>query len=388
MKKKILLVSWTIPPEPTGSAVIVGNLAKQFSSHEMIIAGERPFRRPNSVWRKDWPQLKYVAAGWPPTWRGARWWRALQIPLIVLLCLRLALKHRCSIIIAVFPNEVFLLTGYLTALCTGACFFPYFHNTWVENRDGVARRFANIMQSRIFMRSEHVFLMSQGMVELFRERYPSIDCSALIHSFNEELPQFEPPPAPRSPLRVTIAGTIHESCRDATVRVCEAISCIENAQLTFLTGTPRANLEKLNLLKDGACYRSVSSDHVIANLREADIVILPHGFTGGYSPEEYRTMFPTKTIEYLLCGRPILAHAPPNCYLTRFLSEHQCARIVDSPSVPALVEGLHRLRYDSQLRSDLVRNALCAAKIFHAPRVAKTVRKVLEKHNNGFCSQG
>ena len=49
MSAKILLVSWTLPPEPTGSAVIVGNLAKQFRSSEMVIVGERPGRSPDVI---------------------------------------------------------------------------------------------------------------------------------------------------------------------------------------------------------------------------------------------------------------------------------------------------------------------------------------------------
>jgi hypothetical protein len=134
----------------------------------------------------------------------------------------------------------------------------------------------------------------------------------------------------------------------------------------------------MGLLDKGIRHETVSRDVLIARLREADIVGLPHGFQGSLPPEEYRTIFPTRTIEYLLCGRPILAHAPPNCYLTRFLKEHECALVVDQPSVPDLLVAIERLRTDAQLRSDLVRNALRAAAIFHAPRVAAELRARLQ----------
>jgi hypothetical protein len=278
----------------------------------------------------------------------------------------------------VFPNEEFLLIGYLVALWTGASFFPYFHNTWVENRKGLGRLLAQWLQSRVFARAEHIFLMSEGMVELYRERYPGIRCSALVHSFNEQLPVFSPPPELHSPLRMTICGNINESCRDATLRICEAIFRTEDTELILLTGMPRSYLARLGLLRDRVRYHTVSRDEVVNELRQSDIVVLPHGFTGGYSPEEYRTIFPTKTIEYLICGRPILAHTPSDCYLTRFLKEHECALVVDDPSVPQLLRAIELLRTDAALRSKIIWNALKAAEQFYAPRVATALRAQLK----------
>jgi glycosyltransferase involved in cell wall biosynthesis len=371
---KILLISWTVPPETTGSAVIVGNLAKQFTADEMIVAGEQPTGKPRLTWESGWPRIVYISKGWPLMKRGGRWWRRLQLPIMFIRSLRLALKHHCSAIVAVFPNAEFLLTGYLTAKCTGASFFPYFHNTWVENREGLVKRYARWLQSLVFAEAEHVFLMSEGMVELFRERYKGLKCSALLHSFNERLSGVAAPPNSGSPYRFTISGTISESCRDATVRVCEAIHSAQGTELVFLTGTARSYLEELGLLKNGTRYDTVSRDELVDRLRESDIVVLPHGFTGEYSPEEYRTIFPTRTIEYLICGRPILAHTPPDAYLTRFLRAHDCALIVDQPSVPELIKAIERLRSDEALRSRLVPNALKAAEQFEAARISEVFR--------------
>jgi hypothetical protein len=283
-RQRILLLSWGVPPVTAGSAVIVGNLARQFTPDEMILASERPHGKSAIGWRDDWAKLAHIAVGWPPTWRGARWWRRLQLPLMVLRAAYLVLRHRCSTVVAVFPNEEFLMTGYLTALLTGASFFPYFHNSWLENRRGLARLFARWLQPLVFARAEHVFLMSEGMVELYRQRYPHVKCSALVHSFNERVPVFAVPPEPGFPLRITICGNIYEVCRDATVRVCEAIFRIEDTELTFLTGTPRSYLAELGLLRNGVRYDTVSRDELVDRLHESDIVVLPHGFTGGYSP--------------------------------------------------------------------------------------------------------
>jgi glycosyltransferase involved in cell wall biosynthesis len=374
---RILFFSWSVPPATSGSGIIVGNLAKQFGAEEMIVVGERPQGRPPVAWRPEWPAIHYVCSEWPETRRGVRWRRRLQLPWMLGRTLRLARQNGCDKVLAVFPKEEHLLIAYLVAMRTGAALYPYFHNTYVENRSGAALRFGCWLQDRVFARSRHVFVMSRGMEELYRGRYPGLRCSALPHSFNDPLPERAQVPPPGSPLRLVISGSINESCRDAAVRAGAAIASVPDARLTILSGTPRAQLERLGMLGPGVEHGIVSRDALLARLREADIAVLPHGFRGGVSEAEYATIFPTKTIEYLICGRPILAHTPPDCFLTRFLREQDCALVVDQPESAAVVSGIERLRRDEGLRERLVRNALRAAEAFQAPRVAAAFREVL-----------
>jgi glycosyltransferase involved in cell wall biosynthesis len=382
MRQRILLLSWTVPPTSGGSGVIVANLAKQFGRDEMIVTGQRSFGQPGMVWRDEWPRITHSTLGWPQTLRGARWWRWLQLPWLVLRCCWLVRRYKCTAILVVFPSEEFLLAGYLAAACTGTKLFPYFHNTYVEHdvyADNTAwqLRFARWLQGRVFTRASHVFVMSEGMLELYRERYPGLNCSVLPHSFNEALPDFRPAPEPGPILRFVICGNVNESCEEATVRVCQAIARVERASLTFLSGTPSRFLKQLGVLRDGVRHETVSPDHVVGRLLDADVVVLAHGLRGPLSPEEYRTIFPTKTIEYLICGRPILAHAPADCYLARFLTEHGCALLVTEPSVSALLQAVAQLREDDALRARLVRNALRAARMFEARHVAELLRSHL-----------
>jgi glycosyltransferase involved in cell wall biosynthesis len=380
MPGRILLLSWTVPPETTGSAVIVGNLAKQFSRDEMVVAGERPYRRPPVQWKADWPEIKFISHGWPQTRRGARSRRRLQIPLLIYRCVRLAKAYDCTQVLVVFPCEEYLLVGYLVAKMTGAQLFPYFHNTYLEQcpASGAAQRLARCLQTAVFRRAQHIFVMSKGMEDLYRARYPGLQCSALVHSFDEALPAYGAPPEPGQKPHFIIAGNINASCQDATVRVCAAVAKIDDSRLTILSGTASDHLEKLGLLTDRVRLQTVARDVLIQRLHEADVVLLPHGFTGTLSEEEYRTIFPTKTIEYLICRRPILAHAPAGCYLAEFLKAHGCALVVEEPSIEALLAGIRRILADSDLRSRLVRNALRAAEMFQASRVASTLRSVLK----------
>lgn len=382
MPERTLLLSWKVPPDTSGSAIIVGNLAKQFANEEMVLAGERPYQKPAVAWKDEWPEICYLTTAWPDTKRGARWWRLLQFPALVLRCWQTVKHYRCTRMVVVFPSEEYLIAGYATSLLSGIPMYAYFHNTYVEQRrpGSVHFRFASWVQAKIFARAVHTFVMSKGMEELYRERYPQLRCSPLVHSFNEDIPEFVPPVSPGISPRFVMCGNVNESCADAAIRMCAAISQIEGT-LSIVSGTPESHLKSLGILNDRVHYKTVSRDLVLNQLQEAEVVLLPHGFTGGLSEDEYRTIFPTKTIEMLISGRPILAHAPANSYLARFLREHDCALVVDVPQVEALLEAIEQLRSDASLRSRLVRNALRVAEKFRAARVASTLRSFFNAHS-------
>jgi glycosyltransferase involved in cell wall biosynthesis len=306
---------------------------------------------------------------------------------VILRGLKIVKSYRCTKLFAVFPSEEFLVAGHVIAEITGIPMYTYFHNTYVEQRrpGSVHYHIASRLQSRIFAKALHTFVMSPGMEELYRERYPHLRCSPLVHSFNEDVPEFEPPPPLRHPIRFVMCGNVNESCADAVVRVCHAVAHA-GGTLSIVSGTPKRHLKNLGILTEGLEYKTVSRDVVLQCLREADIVILPHGFTGGLSDEEYRTIFPTKTIELLISRRPILAHTPADSYLTRFLRKHECALVVDVPQINAVVAGIERLRHDADLRSRLVRNALHASEAFRAPRVASTLRSILDGTHTSLVS--
>ena len=346
----------------------------------MIVAGEKWHGMPEISWSDQWPSLVHIRHIWP-YWRGTRFWEAywqlLQFPYVLFRCIQLVLWYRITAIVVIGSCSQILLAAYLTSLLTGRRLYPYFHNTYYENTHGWRRRWAGRLQSRLFRRATHVFVMSEGMAELYRERYPGLPQSPLVHSFNGPIPAFKEPPCPESPMQLYMIGSMSAVCSEAAVRLGEAVGCCPDTHLTLLTATGRRSLEQLGLVGSHISCETIPADKVVRRLASADIVLLPHGLTGELVPEEYQTIFPTRTIEYLLCGRPILAHSTAGSFITRFLIENQCALVVDQPDVNMLREAIERLRTDKELRSRLVRNALRTAEQFQASRVAEEFRRRL-----------
>lgn len=377
---KILLLIHSLPPKITGSVIVVENLARQFNPKEMIIAGGSDTPPYNFSGGHIIEQQYFVISSAIKDYRFARPWLYFEIPFVLARVINLINRQKCTDIITVYPDETYLLIGYLAAKITKTNFFPYFHNLYLENKNKFRLLFADWLQPSVFRYAKRIFVMSEGMVELFREQYPTINCSALPHCTNLSLPEVISSHSLHSPLRFVMSGSISESCRDAAVRMSQVISQIPDAFLVILTPTPIPYLESIGMVFDDKNVLTPSAeDSYLEQLREADIILLAHGLTGNFTPEEYKTIFPTRLIEYLFAGLPILAHSPRGAYLTKFLLEKHCAIIVDNPSVPELLLAIEELRKNQDLRVELVNNALAAAKQFSAVNVSAYLRQLIEK---------
>jgi len=383
---RVLLVSRFLPPLATGSAVIVDNLSRAFARDEIVLAGKEPSDRLPHNRVPELPPV--VAVEGPRVWsirgRGARYLALLPAPWVARRLARLIRSERCQAVVGVYPDASYLYAAWAASRKTGTPFYPYLHNTYLDAQQSwVLRAFARWLQPRVFRDAAPVFVMSEGMLEFYRERYPNLrSASALVHSFAEPIPAFRIPPMRSRPV-FAFSGNINPSCAEAARRLCQVVGSLPGAQLRFYTGQRQADLEQRGVWQPNAtCRRRLDRPSLLRALAESDVLLLPHGFTGEFSPVEYQTIFPTKTIEYLISGRPILAHTPPGAFLTRFLKTHDCALVVEQPDPAAVAAAICSLREDTALRSRLVRNALLAARQFQVSRVAAHLREVLTAKNS------
>ena len=95
--------------------------------------------------------------------------------------------------------------------------------------------------------------------------------------------------------------------------------------------------------------------------------------------DELGTIFPTKTIEYLASGRPILLHCPEHYFLARFCRQHQCALVVSERDPEALRAAIKRMVSDKEFTDELRRNGLKAAASFSVDAVTQTFQSGLDQ---------
>jgi len=261
--------------------------------------------------------------------------------------------------------------------------------TYRENRSGLSRLLANCLQPLILRQSKLTFVMSEGMKTELEAIYPGRRFQPLVHTFSEELPQFQPL-TPIDPLRIRIGylGNVNDSNLDALCRFGSLVNQSPDLHLTIYSSAPAWFIQKHGLAGPRIRHEQPSDEELLGRLRSNDILFLPLGLAGGLAPIEYRTIFPTRTIPYLLSGRPILAHSPTHSFLTNWLIRHGCADLVAEPDPGALRVAIDRLVDDCGRRERLVRNALLAAEQFRAHVVVDEMKRTINRclDGNGECS--
>jgi glycosyltransferase involved in cell wall biosynthesis len=110
--------------------------------------------------------------------------------------------------------------------------------------------------------------------------------------------------------------------------------------------------------------------------RSSSILYLPQAFESDLKLM-IKNNFPTKAVEYLCSGRPILVHSPADSYLSHIARQEGYALVVDKPDQNALRDAVSRLLEDTDLQHQLVDNAIAYAKSISSRRWSKKLQEHL-----------
>lgn len=381
---KILLVSWSVLPQSGGTSVIVENLAKNFSKDEMIVLGAKTMFQKNDIKRSSkHAQFRYFFSEMYLFGRGYRyfiWFRKWRFQPLVRHIKNLIVEEKIDHVIGVYPNPFYCLAACQAAKELSIPFSSYFHNTYTENV-AITDPKAEEIQAEIFDYSTNIFVMSKGMQRFYEKKYRLDKFIPLVHTFDEYPDKKQLTGIPnidKKPFKLVAIGNFNESNLDATKRLLRAIKGSPNYSLSVYTHVPKVLLQQRGL--DTSLFEhmgSVAPEEIQAALQNYDICVLTHGFTGGYGEVEYQTIFPTRTIPFLLSGKPIFAHSPKGSFLNDFIEENKCAVLVDEADEAAIIKGLDNLCADADLQQSLVDAAEETSKQFYGVNVADFLKNKL-----------
>ena len=381
---KILLVSWSTLPNKGGSSIIVENLAKNFSDKEMIVLGSRQWMQDTHVDRpKGIARFQYFFSEMYFMGRGYRyftWFRKWRFRPLVKKIKQIISEEKITHVIGVYPNPFYCHAANIAAQEMQVAFSSYFHNTYIENI-AITDPNAPKIQGEIFSNSEHVFVMSKGMQRFYEEKYKLKKFVPLVHTFNEfpnEKTLTGLPSENKTHYKLVAIGNFNESNLDATRRLISAIKDNPKYSLSLFTHVPKVLLRSRGIDTDAIDYQGfVSPDEVHVKLQDYDICVLTHGFTGGYGEVEYRTIFPTRTIPFLLSGKPIFAHSPKGSFLNDFILENNCAELIDTADENAIIAGLDRISNSEAYQAELVQASKQTAQLFYGAHVVEKLKSTL-----------
>jgi hypothetical protein len=145
--------------------------------------------------------------------------------------------------------------------------------------------------------------------------------------------------------------------------------------INLITKTSNNFLLKMDLLKTNVVVKNNIEDKDILNeLNQSNFLLLPHGLSGSLSKEEYRSVFPTKTIQYLQSNSPILSLLPCDSYLYKFLTENQCAFCITEKKEVQITSVIKNLQHNKPLIFKTVENANKTAKKFSTNNVLVRIK--------------
>ena len=376
MKNKLLILSRNVPPRFSGTSVVVENLLKGFKDENIVVVGEKFISGNYNHSKIQYNNLHYITVLFNTNTVLTKLLRKLQILSGFVLLVFIVLKYRPNKVLVIYPSAEYLFMGLLLSKIYKVNYYSYFHNTYKENRVGTAKFFASCLQERVFKYSEIVFLISDGLKNYYKDNYlkHTSKFETLTHSFIEDISS-EINVNIYGKTKIAFSGSINASCKDAINRLLKALSTFNNVEFNFFGNHEEAFFLSLGLRKDSfTIYSNLDRNQFITELKKCDVMLLAHGFGGDLSDIEYKTIFPTKTIEYLFSGKPIFYHGPADSYLTNFLSENKCAIIVDVKSEKEIKSSFKKLIENQDLRKKIVKNALQVSKSFHISKIIKKLR--------------
>jgi glycosyltransferase involved in cell wall biosynthesis len=390
--QKLLYISWAIPPKAGGSTYLVQQLAKNFKPEEILIAGgsRKPF-----LHVKEYDGINYHYFFTELNWYGHgdryfAFFRWMLFPFFLCNLLLLVRKEKPDRILATFPDGYYLCAAWLVSRLCRIKLYSYFHNTYPENRRGFSKWFATKIQHQVFLNSKIIFLVSEGMQGFYKTNYTefSTKFKVLPHTF-EKYPEHQNP-VPFSkrlpPYKLVMIGTFNHSNIEATKRLLNLISKYPSLyQVEIYTSTKLQIIKYkwgLDLDELGVHYKGYVEEHEVNSaISNCDACLITHGFSGGYSAEEYKTIFPTRTIPLLLSGRPLLVHSPEHSFLNKFIRKYDCAELVSDTSEEHILNALKKVTTDQERILQLIENAKKASAYFYGPDVYRTLISQMNADN-------
>jgi glycosyltransferase involved in cell wall biosynthesis len=375
---KIAFVSHVLPPSWSGQSVMIGRILRNIPSTQYCLISIENYRDENEgnigylpgkyfVLPKD-PEIFYRRANnWILSWLRA-FFRGVNIA-------RIVKREKCDIIVAASGNLIDIPAGWWASVFTSARYVPYFFDDYLYQwADEQTRSITRKMEKHIFGRVKIVIVPNEFMRDAIEKR-ENVK-AVIVRNPCATTPVNEHQPLtidydPRAEIRIIYTGAIYHVNFDAFKSLIKATSQIPvNIKIHIYTAQPPDWLEQ-NGVKGAQIVHHHHSLHeeAMEAQNHAHILFLPFSFNSPI-PEVIQTSAPGKTGEYLNSGVPILAHVPPDTFISWYLRKYDCGYIVDTDEIDSLKKGIENLINDPVLRQRLVSNAKERARIDFDPIVA------------------
>jgi glycosyltransferase involved in cell wall biosynthesis len=351
--KSVLISTWQFPPANSGSAIILYELL-QHLPQDAFIAVHGP-RVPGTA---DGPALDIpgsavsVLGSYLWTVRFMNRLPRLYTALIKRHIVRLARQHHVKRIYAHYPSDCFAIAAWQAAEQLDLPLTVYMDILWEEGAldPALARNY----EHRVLERADRRFAITESAAAHLEQKH-GLKFELVPHVIDSSNLPTGLVPVPGHPRPVVhFSGSIYDDMNlDSMVRLGEAAARARTRPLIDVCSNHLP--VELHAFEIGG--RHLTRSEVMAAQSQSTVLFLPQAFNSSRGVM-IRHNLPTKTMDYLRSGRPILVHSPADSHLSNLARREGFALVVDRPDADELAAALDRLIADTKLQEDLVSRAL------------------------------
>ncbi len=340
---RVLAWSRSGPGTPSGSPAVLLELLRCLTDSSVeFVCEQRPMTSATrsidagfSV--RSWSFFRLL---WPFR-RGSRlvaWARMIASPSLVILGLLRVAAFRPHVLLAMFFDPVWISTAFLVGKISGTPILWYVHDPFEEARERRSRfsRLAAHWLESLALRNGKVIVLYPSLQRLYMAKH-GISARVVRHMTRHERGQRSDTAA--RPFRcVGFAGTIYANNTHSLRDLARATRAL-GLEVRAFTNASEPHLEEAGLRSSHVTTAFESDyDRLLARLGECDLLFLPLAFRGDRDlpTEALRHVIPTKAVDYLLAGPPILVHCPADYELASFFRDTGAAHLLHEEGEDAL----------------------------------------------------
>ena len=270
-------------------------------------------------------------------------------------------KEKCEAVLSCSSGSDVLdvPSGFYASRMAGVPFYLYLFDTyshmWLNPQTKFMGRW---LEPLIVKRADGIIVTNESVRELLRERY-GVDSEVIHNPCAIDAYQTELNQAPADgEVRIVYTGAVYEAHYDALRNLVAAIEELGRPEVKLhLYTTFSQDVLAEKGIRGPVIFHGHKSIFAMPEIqRRADILFLPMAFNSPY-PELIRVSSPSKVGEFLAARRPVLVHAPPDAFVSKYFREHNCGLVVDRDDPKLLARQLGRLLDDPALGSQFAENA-------------------------------
>ncbi len=316
-------------------------------------------------------------------WNLFRFWRLntairfLQIPVACLIALYWVVRMRPRVIFAVYPEIEFLCVAATVAWLSRLSLKLYLLDLipFVEERSFKGFYFRRFKRQAL-SHASGVATISEGLSDFYGRELQK-PCAVIQHIL--------PPQSSCSEQcnegNLFLGGGVYAINLQSSLRIARAAVSLQK-KMFYTSRDFSKQLGANGIVSLLLCERSYEADVDYQRaLRGSDVLVLVLDWAeeSGANPSALKTVFPTRTMEYLQSGVPILVHCPDDFFLACFFKEHACGVVVSERSEVALARAIEALTTETTLRSSVLKQARVTANLFSPKNVSRAATRFVEE---------